>query len=170
MEATTARDMKDISESDLIKNFLDEEKMSPKDLASSLNVNETTVLRWLKGEAKPTGTAAAILWTVIGIGGLALGAAAPAAINGASAAARLLKSASIGMGAISSGIGIYKLLRRTFERVAPEGDIDVLLDEHMKMVAEKQERERRIKDLRDQLAKEEVRLREIEERLSGQEQ
>ncbi len=170
MEVTTAADLKDKSESELIRDFLDEEKMSPKELATSLNVNETTVLRWLKGEAKPTGTAAAILWTVIGIGGMALGAAAPATFRGAKAAASLLRGASFGMGAITSGIGIYRLLRRTFEKVAPEGDIDVLLDEHMKMVTEKQERERRIKDLKDQLEREEIRLREIEELLLGEEQ
>ncbi len=53
---------------ELLKEYLEKEHMTPAKLAAHLNVAETTVHRWLKGEAKPTGTSKAVLWTLIGLG------------------------------------------------------------------------------------------------------
>jgi DNA-binding transcriptional regulator YiaG len=147
---------------ELLKEYLHKEQMTPAKLAAHLNVAETTVHRWLKGEAKPTGTAKAVLWTLIGLAGIAAGALAPAAaglVGGASAAVRLLRGASIGVGAISSCIGLYKLLREKLESVGVDE-----VEEAVEVLKEKERQEQKVMALREQLAEEERKLREIEER------
>ncbi|MEJ2718771.1 MAG: helix-turn-helix domain-containing protein, partial [Deltaproteobacteria bacterium] len=101
---------------EMIRRFLKEENLTPRQLADTLNVAETTVHRWLKGEARPTGTAASILWTLIGLGGVALGARATGLLGNVSLAARILKGASVGVGALASGVGIYQLLKKRLEK------------------------------------------------------
>lgn len=152
---------------ELLKEYLQEEDMTPGQLASYLHVAETTVQRWLKGEARPTGTAKAILWTLIGLGGLALSAAAPlvgqasSVARGASLGVRLLKGASIGIGAIASGVGIYRLLKDTLESV---GVHDV--ESAVELLREKEEQEAKVRALREQLMQEERKLKELEDRTS----
>ncbi len=153
---------------ELIEKFLKEEKMTPAQLASYLNVAETTVHRWLKGESKPTGTAAAILWTLIGLGGLTLGVVGPLAgpgrlLSGASLGARLLRSTTIGAGVISSGIGIYQLLKRTLEK-AGVNDLETVIE----AIKQKDVQEQKVKALREKLEEEERKLRELEQ-LAGKE-
>lgn len=138
---------------ELIKEYLEEEDMTPGQLARCLHVAETTVHRWLKGEAKPTGTAKAVLWTLIGLG-VVFGAGA---LRGASLAARLFRGATIGAGAISSGIGIYRLLKKRLETAGvddPESAVEAL--------KKKQEQEQKVEALREQLAQEERKLKELE--------
>ena len=143
---------------ELLKEYLEQEKMTPAKLAAYLNVAETTVHRWLRGEAKPTGTAKAVLWTLIGLAGIAAGAAA-GLVGTASVAVRLLRGASIGVGAISSCIGLYKLLREKLESVGVEE-----VEEAVEALKEKERQEQKVKALREQLAEEERKLREIEEK------
>jgi sugar phosphate permease len=146
---------------------LEKEQMTPAKLAAHLNVAETTVHRWLKGEAKPTGTAKAVLWTLIGIAGMAAGALAPVAgglVGGASAAVRFLRGASIGVGAISSCIGLYKLLKDKLESIGVE-----TVEEAVEVLKEKERQEQKVMALREQLAEEEKKLREIEERTRKEE-
>jgi transcriptional regulator with XRE-family HTH domain len=150
---------------ELLQEYLKQENMTPAKLASYLNVAETTVHRWLKGEAKPTGTAKAVLWTLIGIAGIAAGALAPMAgaaaglVGGASVAARLLRGATLGVGAISSCIGLYKLLKDRLETVGVEQ-----VEEAVETLKEKERQEQKIRALKEQLAEEERKLREIEKR------
>jgi DNA-binding transcriptional regulator YiaG len=149
--------------SKLIKDYLKSEKMTPGQLASYLNVAETTVQRWLKDEAKPTGTAKAVLWTLIGVAGIAAGALAPLAgpaagiIGGASLATRMLRGASVGVGAISSCIGLYKLLKDKLEAAGVDE-----LEAKVQAIREKDMQEQRIKALREQLAEEERKLKEMD--------
>lgn len=130
------KNLKDADVPKLIENFMSEERLTPGKLASILNVAETTVQRWLKGEARPTGTAAAVLWTLIGIGGLAIGAAA-----------------------VSSGLGIYRLLKKRLadreEEIAKEVEAE-------KAKKEKAKRIREIEALRKKLAEKEAELGELE--------
>ena len=51
----------------LISQFLKDEGMTSKQLAASLYIAESTVHRWLLGRVRPTGTAAAILWTLVAL-------------------------------------------------------------------------------------------------------
>jgi len=138
--------------------------MTPGQLASYLHVAETTVQRWLKGEARPTGTAKAILWTLIGLGGVALGAAAPLVgpaaglVGGASLGLRLLRGASIGIGAIASGVGIYRLLKDRLESVGIQ-DVEAAVE----LLKEREEQEAKVKALRERLAEEEQKLKELED-------
>lgn|GEM_PF-1327657 len=159
----------DIDQPELIRKFLAEENMKPSQLASALNVAETTVQRWLKGEAKPTGTAAAVLWTLIGLGGVVLGAAAPAAglLTKASLAARLLRSASIGAGVITSGVGIYRLLKKRLDKADMDDDLEKALQEEIEAIREKERQEEKIRALREKLEEEEKRLKELEDRIAG---
>ncbi len=135
--------LKDADVPKLIENFMTEERLTPSKLASILNVAETTVHRWLKGEARPTGTAAAVLWTVIGIGGLAIGAAA-----------------------VSSGLGIYRLLKKRLagkeEEIAKEVEAE-------KARKEKAARLKEIEALRKKLAEKEAELDELE-KIAGKEE
>lgn len=150
---------------ELLREYLEQEKMTPSELAENLHVAETTVQRWLKGEAKPTGTAKAVLWTLIGLGGIALGAAAPFAgaaaglATGASLAARLLRGASLGIGAIASGVGIYRLLKNRLEQAGIED-----VEEAVKLLRRKEEQEAKVMALREELARAEEELKELEER------
>ena len=136
------KNLKNANVPKLIKNFMSEEGLTPGKLAAILNVAETTVHRWLKGEARPTGTAAAVLWTLIGIGGLAIGAAA-----------------------VSSGLGIYRLLRKRLadreEEIAKEVEAE-------KARKEKAKRLQEIEALRKKLAEKEAELDELE-KISGKE-
>jgi hypothetical protein len=150
---------------ELLDEYLKRENMTPSTLASHLNVAETTVHRWLKGEAKPTGTAKAVLWTLIGLAGIAAGALAPAAgaaaglVGGASVAARLLRGASVGVGAISSCIGLYKLLKDKVEKVGVQE-----LEKEVQIIKEKEQQEQKIRQLKELLAEEERKLRDIEKK------
>lgn len=149
---------------ELLKEYLHEEDMTPGQLASYLHVAETTVQRWLKGEARPTGTAKAILWTLIGLGGMALGAAAPLVgpaaglTSGASLGLRLLRGASIGISAIASGVGIYRLLRNKLEKVGIQ-DVEAAVE----LLRQKEEQEAKVRELRERLAEEEQKLKELED-------
>lgn len=155
---------------ELLKEYLEKEKMTPAKLASYLNVAETTVHRWLRGEAKPTGTAKAVLWTLIGLAGIAAGALAPVAeaaaglVGGASVAVRLFRGASIGVGAISSCIGLYKLLKEKLESIGVEQ-----VEEAVEVLKEKERQEQKVMALREQLAEEERKLRELEEKTRKEE-
>jgi DNA-binding XRE family transcriptional regulator len=122
----------------LITKFLEQERMTPDTLAQTLNVAETTVQRWIKGEAKPTGTAAAILWTLLGIGGIAVGAAA-----------------------VARGLGIYRLLKKRL--AGKEEELEKIIQAE-KAQREKQERLQEIRALRATLARKEAELEELEER------
>jgi DNA-binding transcriptional regulator YiaG len=128
--------LKDADVPKLIENFMTEERLTPSALASILNVAETTVHRWLRGEARPTGTAAAVLWTVIGIGGLAIGAAA-----------------------VSSGLGIYRLLKK---RLAGREEEIAKKVEAEKAKKEKAKRLQEIDALRKKLAEKEAELDKLE--------
>jgi DNA-binding transcriptional regulator YiaG len=123
---------------ELITKFMEQEKLSIANLAEILNVAETTVQRWLKGEAKPTGTSAAILWTVMGIGGLAVGAAA-----------------------FASGLGIYRLLKRKLG--GKEAELEKIIEAE-KARKEKERRLQEIKALRKLLADKEAKLKELEQK------
>jgi hypothetical protein len=150
---------------ELLQEYLKRENMTPSTLATYLNVAETTVHRWLKGDAKPTGTAKAVLWTLIGVAGIAAGALAPAAgaaaglVGGASVAARLLRGASVGVGAISSCIGLYKLLKDKIEKVGVQE-----LEKEVEVLKEKEQQEQKIRQLKELLAEEERKLRDIEKK------
>ncbi len=121
----------------LIRKFLEQERMTPDTLAQTLNVAETTVQRWIKGEAKPTGTAAAILWTLLGIGGIAVGAAA-----------------------VASGLGIYRLLKKKL--AGREEELERIIQAE-KAQREKQKRLQEIRALRATLARKEAELEQLEE-------
>jgi len=131
----------DISPEDL-RNLLKEQKISTRQLAEYLNVAETTVNRWLNEEARPTGTAKAVLWALIGAG-IGAGALAP--------------FAGIAVGAMASGIGLYKLLKEKLEKVGVDE-----LEERVKLLKKKEETENEIKSLKQKLAEKESELREIE--------
>ncbi len=147
----------------LIRNFLQQEKMTAGELARSLNVNETTVQRWLKGEAKPTGTAAAVLGILIGLGEAAFNATGSTfkMIRGISIPSSLVTGAAVGAGAIAGGWEIYKLLKRKFQQVDPDGTLQETLDQELALLNEKAEQEQKITDLRTKLAAEEKRLQEM---------
>lgn len=138
----------------MIKTFLEKEKMTPADLASTLNVAETTVYRWLKGEAKPTGTAAAVLWTLIGLGSVAIGAGASGLLGAASVAARILRGASVGVGVLASGVGIYRLLRNRLEQHEN-------LEREIESLTEREKLSREVDDMRRKLADAEKKLAEM---------
>ena len=82
-----------------IKQFRKEGGMSQQDLATVLGVGIATIKRWDKGEIKPSGTAAAILNTLI--------------------AASLGKPIESDAGAVPAGVpvakAIYQLLKKVFE-------------------------------------------------------
>jgi transcriptional regulator with XRE-family HTH domain len=85
-----------------IRNFRKAHNLNQQDLASILNVGITTVSRWENNMAKPTGTAAAILASLLdsrSIGGLC-GLGTGAAVAG---------------GLLGSGYALYTLLKRRFE-------------------------------------------------------
>jgi DNA-binding transcriptional regulator YiaG len=163
-QMTNGKNEADINVPELIQKLLSDENMAPAQLATALNVSETTVHRWLKGESEPSGTAAAILWTLIGLGGIAIGAAAPllgpaaGVLGGTALGARLLRTASVGMGAISSGIGIYKLLKKRLDEAGVD-DVETLVE----AIKKKEEQEQKVKALRERLEEEEKKLRELEE-------
>ena len=140
---------------EMIRRFLKEEDLTPRQLAAILNVAETTVQRWLKGEARPTGTAASILWTLIGLGGVALGAGAPGLLGSVSVAARILRGASVGVGALASGVGIYQLLKKRLERRED-------LEKEIEALSEAERQREKIVALRAKLEEEEKRLEELE--------
>jgi DNA-binding transcriptional regulator YiaG len=121
----------------LIERFMQQESLTPGKLAQILNVAETTVQRWLKGEARPTGTAAAVLWTLIGIGGIAIGAAA-----------------------VASGLGIYRLLNKKLG--GKEQELENMIQAE-RAAKEKKKRLEEIKALREILAEKEAELEELEE-------
>jgi transcriptional regulator with XRE-family HTH domain len=150
---------------ELIHSFLKEEGLTPTQLAATLNVAETTVHRWLKGEARPTGTAASILWTLIGLSGVALGAGTPGFIRGASLAARLLRGASVGAGALTSGVAIYRLLKKRIEKETLTEDLEKALEWEIEILREKEKQAQKVESLRQKLEEEEEKLVEIERRL-----
>jgi transcriptional regulator with XRE-family HTH domain len=140
---------------EMIRRFLKEENLTPRQLAATLNVAETTVHRWLKGEAKPTGTAASILWTLIGLGGVALGAGAPGLLGSVTVAARILRGASVGVGALASGVGIYQLLKKRLEKGED-------LEKEIEALSEAERQREKIGAMRAKLAEEERKLEELE--------
>lgn len=152
---------------DLIRKFLREENLTPGQLASVLNVAETTVHRWLKGEARPTGTAASILWTLIGLGGVALGAGAPGFMGSATLAARLLRGTSVGVGVLTSGVSIYRMLKRRIEQEDLDREVEEELEKSIRAIEEKERQMQRVESLRERLAEEERKLRELEASLQG---
>ncbi len=166
----TQEEVKDEHVPQMIEEFMKEEDMTPGQLASLLNVAETTVHRWLRGEARPTGTAASILWTVIGLGGMALGAAGPAIgmLGTTSMAARIVRGASVGAGALTSGVAIYRLLKKRLEREDVSEEVQRALESEIKALEEKERQEGKVKALRERLAEEERKLKEIERMLSGE--
>ena len=82
-----------------IKIFRAEGGMSQRDLASALGVGIATIKRWEKGDIKPSGTAAAILNTLI--------------------AAAAGKPITTDAGSVPAGVpvaeAIYQLLKKVFE-------------------------------------------------------
>jgi len=84
-----------------IKNLREKKGLTQQQLASALNVSVTTVSRWESGVKEPSGSAAAILKSVI-VGSLGVG----------------LVGGIVGLGLsplLTSGRSIYQLLRETFE-------------------------------------------------------
>jgi transcriptional regulator with XRE-family HTH domain len=148
-----------------LREYLKRENMTEAELAAYLNVDPTTVNRWVNDKAKPTGTAKAVLWTLLGLAGLAAGIGAPAAgvrlglLRGASSAARLLQAAAIAGGAVSSCVGLYKLLKKKFAEDGPDDATVQTFEEEI--LRKKQEHEQRISQLRAELEEEERKLREI---------
>jgi len=130
---------KDANIPEMITNFMNRENLTPGKLAEILNVAETTVQRWLKGQAKPTGTSAAILWTLIGIGGVAIGAAA-----------------------LASGLGIYRLLKKRLG--GQEEELERLIKTE-KVEKEKEKRLQEVRALREKLAEKEAELEELEKQV-----
>ncbi len=147
---------------DLIRRFLREENMTPSQLASILNVAETTVHRWLKGEARPTGTAASILWTLIAVGGVYLGAGAPGILARAGLAAKVLRGTSMGVGALTSGLAIYRLLKKRIEREEVNEEIDKALQAEIENLEAKERQQEKVEALKRKLAEEEQKLLELD--------
>jgi transcriptional regulator with XRE-family HTH domain len=154
-----------------LREYLKRENMTEAELAAYLNVDPTTVNRWVNDKAKPTGTAKAVLWTLLGLAGLAAGIGAPMAgaagvglglFRGASSAARLLQAASIAGGAVSSCVGLYKLLKQKFAEDGPDDATVQTFEEEI--LRQKQEHEQRISQLRAELEEEERKLREIDKK------
>lgn len=89
---------------DDIRRFRKQKELSQQALASILGVGVATISRWENGEAKPTGTAAVILSTLIA---------------GSAGAFNEMKSSIAvtgGMpGTLGSGYAIYQLLKEIFE-------------------------------------------------------
>ena len=148
-----------------LREYLKPKILTEAELAAYLNVDPTTVNRWVNDKAKPTGTAKAVLWTLLGLAGLAAGIGAPAAgvglglFRGASSAARLLQAAAIAGGAVSSCVGLYKLLKQKFAEDGPDDATVQTFEEEI--LRQKQEHEQRISQLRAELEEEERKLREI---------
>jgi transcriptional regulator with XRE-family HTH domain len=95
------RDELEISAAD-IKNFRKANNLSQQELASILNVGITTVSRWENNAAKPSGTAEAIL----------------ASLLNSSPIGKLCEfgtGAAVAGGLLGSGYALYTLLRRRFE-------------------------------------------------------
>ena len=85
-----------------IKKFRAKKGLTQQQLASALNVSVTTVSRWESGLKEPSGSAAAILKSLIagGLGGVGL----------------LGGIAGLGLNPLlTSGRSIYQLLKETFE-------------------------------------------------------
>jgi hypothetical protein len=78
-------------------------------------------------------------------------------VGGASAAVRLLRGAAIGVGAISSCVGLYKLLKEKLETVGVD-KVEAVVE----ALKEKERQEQKVNALREQLAEEERKLRAIE--------
>jgi DNA-binding transcriptional regulator YiaG len=79
-----------------IRTFRTERNFSQQELATILNVGVVSVSRWETGETKPSGTAAAVLATLI--------------------ADDLQKGHMSPVGPLASGYAIYQLLRERFEK------------------------------------------------------
>jgi hypothetical protein len=69
----------------------------------------------------------------------------------------MLRGASVGVGAISSCIGLYKLLKDKLEAAGVDE-----LEAKVQAIREKDMQEQRIKALREQLAEEERKLKEMD--------
>jgi len=95
------RDELEISGAD-IKNFRKANNLNQQGLASILNVGITTVSRWENNAAKPTGTAEAILASLLN--GRSIGSLCELGTGSAVAA-----------GLLGSGYALYTLLKRRFE-------------------------------------------------------
>jgi transcriptional regulator with XRE-family HTH domain len=91
----------DISGTD-IKNFRKANNLNQQDLASILNVGITTVSRWENNAAKPTGTAEAVLASLLNNTSLGM-------------LGELGTGAAVAGGLLGSGYAIYTLLKRRFE-------------------------------------------------------
>jgi transcriptional regulator with XRE-family HTH domain len=173
---------KETAFSRLIRQFLAEEGMTAKELADRLNIRESTVHRWLRGDAKPTGTAASILWTLISLsrarsaartgertGSLEktreklaphmMGVAGGAALTGLLAG--VLPPVGVPLVAVASGLAIYKSMRKWIEKESPQDPVDQVLEEKIQALEEQHMRRARIRKLKEQLEAEEERLQEL---------
>lgn len=83
-----------------IKKWRESNKMTQQQVAELLGIGVATIARWEAGTAKPTGTAASVLTTVL-TGNLLKG--------------NILKMIPLIGGSLISGYGIYKLLASVFE-------------------------------------------------------
>lgn len=85
-----------------IRKFRKANKLNQQELASILNVGITTVSRWETGDSRPTGTARAVLATLL-------------TNNSAQQLTRLGRGAAVSEGLIGSGYALYTLLKKRFE-------------------------------------------------------
>lgn len=85
-----------------IRKFRKAHRLNQQELASILNVGITTVSRWETGDSRPTGTARAVLATLL--------------TNGSKEHLRSLgRGAAVSEGLIGSGYALYTLLKNRFE-------------------------------------------------------
>jgi len=175
---------KETAFSRLIREFLEKEGMSVKELADWLSIRESTVHRWLRGDAKPTGTSASILWTLISLSRARsatrttertaslektrekmaphmMGVAGSAALTGILAG--VLPPVGIPLVAVASGLAIYKSMRKWIESETPEDPVDQVLEEKIQALEEQHMRREKIRMLKEQLKAEEEKLQEITE-------
>jgi len=85
-----------------IRDFRKANRLNQQELASILNVGITTVSRWETGDSRPTGTARAVLATLL-------------TNDSGRRLARLGRGAAVSEGLIGSGYALYTLLKRRFE-------------------------------------------------------
>lgn len=163
---------------ELIQKFLDEKGMTPKELAELLNVSEPTVYRWLPPDPSrprstdrkpvpPTGTAAAVLASMIAAAGLLPAASIIGRGVGLSLGASLL-GGPIGMVLAGAGIGysLYKALRSTFEEEAQKNPevmklLEKAAENHEARMTELQTQ----KELRRQLDEARQRIKDLESQI-----
>lgn len=155
---------------ELIQKFLDEKGMTPKELAELLNVSEPTVYRWLRTDRKPvppTGTAAAVLASMIAAAGLLPAASIIGRGVGLSLGASLL-GGPIGMVLAGAGIGysLYKALRSTFEEEAQKNpEVMKLLEKAAENHEARMTQLQTQKELRRQLDEARQRIKDLESQI-----